>query len=172
MGYFDPGSWAPPPLGSAPNGSSSNSVKLLVALAEKASAALVKAAAVVTVPLPEGRRRRGAVAPLVFPLLDEGEMVVAAEAAPKPAVVWKRQVACRGGRASKRPARRSRRRHGLPDRPLLSALPRFRRLLSPSLPSLSSLESSRSLSCRWIHQPPLPKKSPLSSFSSSPCTPL
>lgn len=41
-----------------------------------------------------GHCRRGTVAPLVFPLPDEGEMVVAAEAAPKPVVVRKQRVAC------------------------------------------------------------------------------
>ncbi|KAF0888341.1 hypothetical protein E2562_014166 [Oryza meyeriana var. granulata] len=72
----------------------------VAALAVKASAALVKAAAA-TAPSPAGGRRwRGAVAPLVFPLPEEDDTAGAA-ARKQPAVVRKRRVACRGGRATK-----------------------------------------------------------------------
>ncbi|XP_006650656.2 uncharacterized protein LOC102714716 [Oryza brachyantha] len=75
----------------------------VAALAVKASAALVKAATSAAPSAGGGRRRRGAVAPLVFPLPEEEEEdVTAGKAAElKPAVVRKRRVACRGGRATK-----------------------------------------------------------------------
>ncbi|KAG8098324.1 hypothetical protein GUJ93_ZPchr0013g36005 [Zizania palustris] len=72
----------------------------VAALAVKASAALVKAAAAQH-SASGGRRRRRSVAPLVFPLPEEDDAGTAPAAAPKPVVVRKRRVACRGGRPTK-----------------------------------------------------------------------
>ncbi|KAL6894160.1 hypothetical protein ACP4OV_008258 [Aristida adscensionis] len=73
----------------------------VAALAVKASAALVKAAAAAAPSSPgRARRRRGAVAPLVFPLPEE-EYSSPDVASKPPAVAQKRRVACRGGRATR-----------------------------------------------------------------------
>ncbi|KAL6637934.1 hypothetical protein ACP70R_025506 [Stipagrostis hirtigluma subsp. patula] len=77
----------------------------VAALAVKASAALVKAAAAAAPSSPgRCRRRRGAVAPLVFPLPEEEYASADVVSVPtmKPTVVQKRRVACRGGRATSR----------------------------------------------------------------------
>ncbi|XP_062213242.1 uncharacterized protein LOC133914102 [Phragmites australis] len=75
----------------------------VAALAVKASAALVKAAASAAPSSPCRRRRRGAVAPLVFPLPEEEYAAadVVLPVAAKPAVVQKRRVAYRGGKATR-----------------------------------------------------------------------
>ena len=76
----------------------------VAALAVKASSALVKAAAAAAAAQPSApcrRLRRGAVAPLVFPVPEE-EYAAADPVSPvaaKPA--QKRRVACRGGRATR-----------------------------------------------------------------------
>jgi len=77
----------------------------VAALAVRASSALVKAAAAQP-SSPCRRRRRGAVAPLVFPVPEEEYAAADAVCSPvvaKPAVVaaQKRRVAYRGGRASR-----------------------------------------------------------------------
>uniref|UniRef100_A0A0E0GQ82 Uncharacterized protein n=1 Tax=Oryza nivara TaxID=4536 RepID=A0A0E0GQ82_ORYNI len=74
-----------------------------VSLAEEVAAVAVKTSAALVNPT-GGHCRRGAVAPLVFPLPDEGEMVVAAEAAPSRwwcgSSGWRAEA---GGRASSLP---------------------------------------------------------------------
>ncbi|CAD6206798.1 unnamed protein product [Miscanthus lutarioriparius] len=79
----------------------------VAALAVRASTALVKAAAAAQPSSPCRCRRRGAVAPLVFPVPEEEYAAADAVCSPvaaKPAVVapaQKRRVAYRGGRASR-----------------------------------------------------------------------
>ena len=78
----------------------------VAALAVRASTALVKVAAAAQPSSPCRRRRRGAVAPLVFPVPEEEYAAADAVCSPvvaKPAVVaaQKRRVAYRGGRASR-----------------------------------------------------------------------
>ena len=76
----------------------------VAALTVKASSALVKAAAAAAAAQPSSpcrRLRRGAVAPLVFPVPEEDYAVAdrVSPVAAKPA--QKRRVACRGGRATR-----------------------------------------------------------------------
>ncbi|CAD6224149.1 unnamed protein product [Miscanthus lutarioriparius] len=79
----------------------------VAALAVRASSAFVKAAAAAAAAQPSSPcRRRGAVAPLVFPAPEEEYAAADAVCSPvaaKPAVVaaQKRRVAYRGGRASR-----------------------------------------------------------------------
>jgi hypothetical protein len=73
----------------------------VAALAVRASSALVKAAAAAQPSSPCRRLRRGAVAPLVFPVPEE-EYAAADAVSPVAAKPHqKRRVACRGGRASR-----------------------------------------------------------------------